>query len=48
MGNINIDHITQLKFDIVLLEKASPAIARLNSLEIRIFSLDVKSMGDEE
>jgi hypothetical protein len=48
MGNINIDHITQLKLDIVLLEKASPAITRLNSLGIRIFALDVKSMGNEE
>jgi iron complex transport system substrate-binding protein len=31
-----------------LLEKASPAISRLNSLGIRTFALDVKSMGDEE
>jgi iron complex transport system substrate-binding protein len=48
MGDINIERIVQLKPDIVLLEKASPAIARLNSLGVRTFALDVKSMGDEE
>jgi len=48
MGDINIERIVQLKPDVVLLEKASPAIARLNSLGVRAFALDVKSMGDEE
>lgn len=48
MGDINIERIVQLKPDVVLLEKASPAIARLNSLGFRTFALDVKSMGDEE
>ena len=48
MGDINIERIVQLKPDVVLLEKASPAIARLNSLGVRTFALDVKSMGDEE
>lgn len=48
MGDINIERIVQLKPDIVLLEKASPVIARLNSLGIKTFALDVKSMGDEE
>jgi iron complex transport system substrate-binding protein len=38
----------QLKPDVVLLEKASPVIARLNSLGIQTFALDIKSMGDEE
>ena len=48
MSDINIERIVQLKPDVVLLEKASPAIARLNSLGVRTFALDVKSMGDEE
>jgi iron complex transport system substrate-binding protein len=48
MGDINIERIVQLKPDVVLLEKASPVIARLNSLGIRTFALDVKSMSDEE
>ena len=48
MGDVNIERIVQLKPDVVLLEKASPAISRLNSLGIRTFALDVKSMGDEE
>jgi iron complex transport system substrate-binding protein len=48
MGDINIERIVQLKPDVVLLEKASPVIARLNGLGIKTFSLDIKSMGDEE
>jgi iron complex transport system substrate-binding protein len=48
MGDINIERIVQLKPDVVLLEKASPAIVRLHSLGIRTFALDIKSMGDEE
>ncbi|WP_255539249.1 ABC transporter substrate-binding protein [Polynucleobacter sp. 71A-WALBACH] len=48
MGDINIERIAQLKPDVVLLEKASPVIARLNGLGIKNFALDVKSMGDEE
>ena len=48
MGDINIERIVQLKPDVVLLEKASPVIARLNDLGIKTFALDVKSMGDEE
>ena len=48
MGDINIERIVQLKPDIVLLEKSSPVIARLNGLGIKTFTLDVKSMGDEE
>ena len=48
MGDVNIERIVQLKPDVVLLEKASPVIARLNSLGIQTFALDIKSMGDEE
>lgn len=48
MSDINIERITQLKPDVVLLEKASPVIARLNDLGIKTFALDVKSMSDEE
>lgn len=47
MGDVNIERIMQLKPDIVLLEKASPLITRLNSLGIKTFALDIKSMGDE-
>ena len=46
MGDVNIERIVQLKPDVVLLEKSSPAIARLKSLGVRTFALDVKSMGD--
>ena len=48
MGDINIERIVQLKPDVVLLEKASPVIARLNGLGIKTFALDIKSMSDEE
>ncbi|HBK43334.1 MAG: ABC transporter substrate-binding protein [Polynucleobacter sp. GWA2_45_21] len=48
IGDINIERIVQLKPDVVLLEKASPVIARLNGLGIKTFALDVKSMNDEE
>lgn len=48
IGDINIERIVQLKPDVVLLEKASPLIARLNGLGIKTFVLDIKSMGDEE
>ena len=48
MGDVNIERIVQLKPDVVLLEKASPVIARLNGLGIKTFTLDVKSMSDEE
>ena len=48
MSDINIERIIQLKPDVVLLEKASPVIARLNGLGIKTFAFDIKSMGDEE
>jgi len=48
IGDINIERIVQLKPDVVLLERASPVIARLNGLGIKIFALDIKSMSDEE
>lgn len=48
IGDINIELIVQLKPDVVLLEKASPVIARLNGLGIKTFALDIKSMRDEE
>ena len=47
MGDINIERLVQLKPDVVLLERASPVIARLNSLGIKTFALDIKSMSDE-
>jgi len=48
IGDINIERIVQLKPDLVLLERASPVIARLNELGIKTVALDVKSMGDEK
>lgn len=48
MGDVNIERIVQLEPDVVLLEKASAVIARLNGLGIKTVALDVKSMGDEE
>jgi iron complex transport system substrate-binding protein len=48
LGDVNIERIIQLKPDVVLLEKASPVIARLNGLGIKTFALDVKSISDEE
>lgn len=48
MGDINIERIVQLKPDVVLLEKASPVMARLNGLGIKTFSFDIKSMSDEQ
>jgi iron complex transport system substrate-binding protein len=48
VGDVNIERIVQLKPDVVLLEKASPVIARLNSLGIQTFALDIKSMSDED
>ena len=48
MGDINIERIAQLQPDVVLLEKASPVITRLNELGIKTFALDIKSMSDEE
>jgi iron complex transport system substrate-binding protein len=48
ISDINIERIVQLKPDVVLLEKASPVIARLNGLGIKTFAFDIKSMGDEE
>ncbi|QWE31274.1 ABC transporter substrate-binding protein [Polynucleobacter sp. Adler-ghost] len=48
MSDINIERIVQLKPDVVLLEKASPVIARLNGLGIKTFAFDIKSMSDEQ
>jgi iron complex transport system substrate-binding protein len=48
MGDVNIERIVQLKPDVVLLERASPVIARLNGLGIKTFALDIKSISDEE
>ncbi|WP_245640644.1 ABC transporter substrate-binding protein [Polynucleobacter sinensis] len=47
MGDVNIERIVQLKPDLVLLDKTSPVIARLNNLGIQTFALDIKSMNDE-
>jgi iron complex transport system substrate-binding protein len=48
IGDTNIEQIVRLKPDVVLLEKASPLIARLNELGVKTVALDVKSMVDEE
>lgn len=48
MSDINLERIVQLKPDVVLLEKSSPVITRLNGLGIKTFSLDIKTMSDVE
>jgi len=48
LGDVNIERIVQLKPNVVLLEKASPVIARLNELGIKTFAFDIKSMRDEQ
>lgn len=47
MGDINIERIVQLKPDLVLLDKSSSVITRLNALRITTFALDIKTMTDE-
>ena len=46
IADANIEGIVRLKPDLVLLEKSSPLIARLQSLGISVMAFDVQSMTD--
>jgi iron complex transport system substrate-binding protein len=46
IADANIEGIVRLKPDLVLLEKSSPLIARLQSLGISVMAFDVRSMAD--
>jgi iron complex transport system substrate-binding protein len=46
IADANIEGIVRLKPDLVLLEKSSPLIARLQSLGISVMTFDVQSMAD--
>ena len=46
IADANIEGIVRLKPDLVLLEKSSPLIARLQSLGISVMAFDVQSMAD--
>lgn len=44
----NLEAIVQLKPDLVLVDKSSPIISRLEDLHITVMAFDVKTMADEE
>jgi iron complex transport system substrate-binding protein len=46
IADANIEGIVRLKPDLVLVEKSSPLIARLQSLGISVMAFDVQSMAD--
>ncbi len=46
IADANIEGIVRLKPDLVLVEKSSPLIARLQSLGIPVMAFDVQSMAD--
>jgi len=46
IADANIEGIVRLKPDLVLVEKSSPLIARLQSLGISVMAFDVQSMSD--
>ena len=46
IADANIEGIVRLKPDLVLVEKSSPLIARLQSLGLSVAALDVQSMAD--
>jgi iron complex transport system substrate-binding protein len=46
IADANIEGIVRLKPDLVLLEKSSPLIARLQSLGILVMAFDVQTMAD--
>lgn len=46
IADANIEGIVRLKPDLVLVEKSSPLVARLQSLGISVMAFDVQSMAD--
>jgi iron complex transport system substrate-binding protein len=48
ISDSNLEAIVQLKPDLVMVEKSSPIISRLEDLRIPVMAFDVKTMADEE
>ena len=48
ISDSNLEAIAQLKPDLVMVEKSSPIISRLENLRIPVMAFDVKTMADEE
>lgn len=48
ISDSNLEAIVQLKPDLVLVDKSSPIISRLEDLRITVMAFDVKTMADEE
>jgi iron complex transport system substrate-binding protein len=48
ISDSNLEAIVQLKPDLVMVEKSSPIISRLENLRIPVMAFDVKTMADEE
>ena len=48
ISDSNLEGIVQLKPDLVLVDRSSPIIARLEGLQIPVMAFDIKTMADEE
>jgi iron complex transport system substrate-binding protein len=48
ISDSNLEGILQLKPDLVLVDRSSPIIARLEGLHIPVMAFDIKTMADEE
>jgi len=48
ISDSNLEGIVQLKPDLVLVDRSSPIIARLEGLHIPVMAFDIKTMADEE
>ncbi len=48
ISDSNLEGIVQLKPDLVLVDRSSPIIARLEGLNIPVMAFDIKTMADED
>jgi iron complex transport system substrate-binding protein len=48
MSDSNLEAIVQLKPDLVVVDKSSPIISRLEDLRIPVMAFEIKTMADEE
>ena len=48
MSDSNLEAIVQLKPDLVMVDKSSPIISRLEDLRIPVMAFEIKTMADEE
>jgi iron complex transport system substrate-binding protein len=48
MSDTNLEAIVQLKPDLVMVDKSSPIISRLEDLRISVMAFEIKTMADEE